>query len=221
MAGVYCIAEKAFHQSRTYQFTGIDGPALAAIRHALFKDVPSLVLAVVTILECSAEWPRDFIAHRIGQIPVENVDCHGGATDGAGAVFEVHVAAPSEADAPCRISVVTSKDFVLRRGADFAAPEARLVHACSPEEAVLTGDTGLQVVCLLPGQKIHARATAWRGTGRQHPRYCCVHVAQLEYAPRRILRIRPVGSVPAHRALVVALRATRERLLAALMSLST
>jgi hypothetical protein len=215
-AKVCRIAKDAFHLSETYEFLGIDGPALAVVRHALFKDVPCLILSMVTIVECSAEWPRDFIAHRIGRIPVRNMDRHGGVTDGQGAVFEVHVAAPSEHDAPCRITVVTSKDFVLRRGRDLASAEATLVHACSPAEAALTGDRGLQVVCLLPGQKIRALATASRGTGRESPRWTCVHVAQLEYEPRRILRVRPLGSVTAARALVSALRATRARLQAVL-----
>ena len=209
---VTLIATDSFHEARTYQFEGIDGPAFAAVRHALYKDVPCLALAMVTIMECSAEWPRDFIAHRSGQIPVRNIDRHGAITDGEGAVFEVHVAAPSEAEAPCQITAVTSRDFVLRRAKDLASPEARLVHACSPEEEAIVGDTGLEVLYLLPGQKIRALASAWRGIGRQHPRWTCVHVAQVEFAPRRILRVRPLGSVSAKDALVGALRATRARL---------
>jgi hypothetical protein len=217
---VRCIAHDDFHQSRTFQFVGVDGPAFAVTRHALFQDVPCLALAFVHIVEYSGEWPRDLLAHRIGQIPVANVDSHGGATDGQGAVFEVHVAAPSERDAPCTRTIVTSKDFVLRRGRDLAGPEAALVHARSEKEAAAMGDTGLQIACLLPGQKLHLLATAWRGVGREHQRWNCVHVAQLEFAPRKVLRVSPVGSVSAHHALVAALRAVRERLLTALASLS-
>jgi hypothetical protein len=216
---IVCIAQNTFHQSETYLFEGIDGPAFAAVRHALFRDVPCLALAIVTILESSAEWPRDFIAHRIGQIPVKGVDRMGVRTDGQGAVFEVHVAAPAEHDMPCAVTIVHSTDFHLRRHGGGSAPQATLVHSCSAEECAVVGDQGLQVVALLPGQKIHARATAWRGTGRQHPRWICCQVAQLEYAPRRVLRVRTTGAVTAREALVAALRTTRERMLVLLATM--
>lgn len=207
----------AFTGAVTVQFHGVSAAQLSAIRHALQKDVPCLALAEVTLVKCDAVWGNEFIAQRIGTLPVSGAWALGEG-DGDGAVFDVHVTAPPPSEAPCRYTTVTSKDFVLRRGADGAAPCASIVHSRTPAEAAVAPD-GFQVVTLMPGQVFHAHARAQRATGRRDVRWKCAHVTQVSPHPECVLRVETTGAVSATRALHCALVATEQRLREAARSL--
>ena len=215
-------AHDAHTGALTVELHHVDAPLLSAIRHALRKDVSCLALDYVALLRCTSPWEPEFIANRVGQLPVAAVDPGSrSATDGDGAMLEAWVRAPSEAERPCEYTLLSSGDFRLRTGAaGAAAPRAAIVHARSAPEAHLAGP-GFQVCLLLPGQEARLRAVAHRGTGRRGTRWDCVHVTQVQGPPHavKILKVETTGAVRAREALRLALVATVDRLRAAAASL--
>lgn len=209
-------------QACTFRFRGLTPTMLSMVRHALMKDVSCLAFAAVDFLKCTASWEYELIAHRIGQIPVAAVDpSTGGGTDGHGAVFEARVKADDPTVSPCVYTIVKSTDFKLCRGSDGSAPTATIVHARSGLEAGVARG-GFQVVTLLPGQEVHLRAIAERGTGREGTRWKCVHLTQVQGPPHveNVLRVETTGAVQAWDALHMALVATEHRLRRAAESLA-
>ena len=217
-----CIRADPFTAAHTYELHGVDGPLLSAIRHAVVKDVSCLALDRLVLMKCTSPWEQEFIALRMGQVPVAGVDATtGAAVDGDGAMFDAHVTAPAPEDRPCEFTIVCSGDFRPFAGpAGAAAPKAALVHARSRAEAHLAG-RGFQVVLLQPGQEAHLRAVAHRGTGRQGTRWKCVHVTQMQGPPHavKVLTLETTGAVTAPEALRLALQATEARLRAAAASI--
>lgn len=214
---VECTGLEPVTGARTFHFYDVDGPLLSAVRHALVKDVPCLALDYLAFLRNTGPWEPEFIALRVGQLPVAAVDAAtGAATDGDGALLEAWVRAPSEAERPCEYTIVYSGDFAVVKGADGSAPRAALVHARSPAEARAVG-RGFQVSLLQPGQETRLRAVAHRGTGRKGTRWVCAHVTQVQGPPHavKVLRVETTGAVLARDALRLALLATVDRLRAA------
>ena len=158
-------ARRSFAPMATFELRHVSTQLVCAIRHALLKDVPCLAFDAVTLYSYTGPMEREYIAHRIGQLPVVASDGHGGATHGDGAVFRCHVAAPQEP--PGKLTVATTADFVLERGgADGAAPLAAMAW---PD---------IDVVPLHPAQEVTLAARVARNTCRGGgTRWQCVHVA--------------------------------------------
>lgn len=157
-----------FAPSQGFELHYVRPEMVCAIRHALMKDVPCLAFDAVTFYKDTGPLEREYIAHRIGQLPVVASDGHGGASSGDGAVFRCHVAAPPEP--PGVLTMATTADFVLDRiGAGGAAGAAPLAAMAWPD---------IDVVPLHPGQQVTLAARAVRSTCRASgTRWQCAHAA--------------------------------------------
>lgn len=192
----------------TVRITGVSAAAVNVLRHALLKDVPSYAIErVKKQKQCNCEWEYEFIAHRVGQLPVA-ADDHDGTADGA--VFAVDVTAPAAADQPCTVTWVTDADFVNVRQA--GKPRARIVTARTPAEAAAVAPGHFLVAPLLPGQRLRLKALVRRSTAREGgTRWACVFVAQESLEPDMRLRVETTGSVTPLQALAAAAGATARR----------
>jgi hypothetical protein len=200
-------ASASYTLSETYMVRNVNTATMCAIRRALMQDVPCLVLETVQLDTYTGPLEQEYIAHRIGQLPVCSVD-----GSGDGAVFTCRMTAP---ETPVgRLTMATTADFVLDRGHDGAAPMATMAW---PD---------IDVVPLHPGQTVRLTARATRRTARTGgTRWQCVHVAVRpgagEGSPATppatdltILTIDTTGAIPPRRALWHALTAIELRLAA-------
>jgi hypothetical protein len=208
---------RSFAPMETFELRHVPVELVCAIRHSLLKDVPCLAFDAVTFYGYTGPLEREYISHRIGQLPVVASDGHGGASDGDGAVFRCHVAAPEEP--PGKLTVATTADFVLERGTTDGSGSGSGGGGGATPLAVMAWPD-IDVVPLHPGQQVTLAARVARSTCRASgTRWQCAHVAvKFEGEPQSStpapvrLTVSTTGAVTPTRALWHALCAIETRL---------
>lgn len=140
-------------------------PLTNALRHALYKDVPVLAVAEVTLLFYDGPLEAELLALRLGQLPIAPLlDAAGTSPHVDSAVFEINVS--GELDRLTR---------VLSTAATCTTGNARIVHYRSDaERALACHDDGFVLAYLHPRQRLHCKFVARIGTGRTGTRWSVV-----------------------------------------------
>jgi len=162
-----------------------------ALRRVMIAEVPTMAISLVTIEENTSVLHDEFLAHRLGLVPLAyngNVDdkstgfvfewecgCDGHCNR-CSATFTLDCTGTSD-DGPL---IVTSKDLI---------PDNRdvlAVHFASELESNVAGDddandAGIVIAQLGKGQTLKLRALATKGVGKQHARHIPVCVATFHY----------------------------------------
>ena len=134
-----------------------------ALRRIMIAEVPCMAIEEVGIVENSSVLNDEFLAHRIGLIPLK-MDPR---------ILE------EEPDKVVRLELVAEakEETITVYSGDLKSD--------SPDVVPLYDN--MPIVKLAPGQRIHLIATARLGTGSQHARWQPVSVAAHKYVP--IIRI--------------------------------
>ncbi len=130
-----------------------------ALRRIMIAEVPCMAIEEVGIIENSSVLNDEFLAHRIGLVPLKMDP----------AILE------EEPDKVVRLELVAEakEETITVYSGDLKSD--------SPDVVPLYPN--MPIVKLAPGQRIHLVATARLGTGSQHARWQPVSVAAHKYLP--------------------------------------
>ncbi|CAI9113188.1 OLC1v1013753C1 [Oldenlandia corymbosa var. corymbosa] len=157
-----------------FELRGTDASVANALRRVMIAEVPTIAIDLVEIEVNSSVLHDEFIAHRLGLIPLTSDramtmrsprDCDACDGDGACDYCSVEIflrAANRTGDR--HILDVTSRDLIS------PDPSVQPVDF-SPELDNQQEDKGITIVKLRPGQELRLRAIARKGTGKDHAKW--------------------------------------------------
>ncbi|KAL7452729.1 hypothetical protein ACHAWC_004449 [Mediolabrus comicus] len=172
-----------------------------ALRRIMIAEVPTLAIDLVEYSENSSVLNDEYIAHRLGLIPirytpdgsVKGGDCNQAFLSHRECVcydrcprcsveFELDVnfdkVNPTRPDQERDLSLtVTSKDLISNNMLVSAA------HFLNEEEQDESHDEGISIVKLGPGQHLKLKAVARMGISKEHAKWCPVAVATYRFWP--------------------------------------
>lgn len=186
----------------TVQLSGIIQSMHNFLRHALFKDVPTLGVDTVTFIQYDGPLESEMVSHRLGQLPVRVL--HTAPLDTTAATFCINVVAPPRTE-KSGITWVTSADVVC------TSENAEVVsYRSAAEREIAARDTGYLLVPLHPGERVHVTFTARVSTGREAARWVSCFIKP-SLSPFR-LYIETTGAVTPREALHRALQTSIKHL---------
>lgn len=176
----------------TIQFTLSDSDASVAnaLRRVMIAEVPTLAIEDVQFLNNTSHLCEEYIAHRLGLIPLRSLDkkmdqfiaknlcCHyHGGCENCTIEFELDETCPPTQD----VMYVTSNHLEVVGDRHSTIVPA---HFASEDEArILRSSTGIRIVALGKGQNIHLVAKAHKSVGKEHAKWNPVCVATYRYEP--------------------------------------
>ncbi|KAL0206774.1 hypothetical protein P9112_012485 [Eukaryota sp. TZLM1-RC] len=155
----------------SFRIEGVTLPFVNALRRIIYAEVPSLAIELVEFSENKSPLTEEFIAHRLGLIPlaytedklVNHSDCHcGGSCPNCEILFSLDVTCDTEEH------LVVRADSLSTDHAEFAP-----VHQEHP----------IVLFKLAKNQSVSLQATARRGTGKDHAKWCPVSNATFKIEP--------------------------------------
>ncbi len=160
-----------------FELTGTDLATANALRRVMIAEVPTLAIENVFISENSSPLHDEFLAHRLGLIPLDSTDAALG--------FEYTQDCDCEVGTNCekcrvefRLEVKnTSGDVRLVKSSDLVSMDRRV------EPVHRTNDNGILIVKLGRNQELKLRATATKGIGKEHAKWSPVAVATFQIDP--------------------------------------
>jgi len=173
----------------------------------MIAEVPTICIDKVDILENTTCLPDEFIAHRLGLIPLrltrpEGIkawqymhacECEDGC-DICTAILVLRVSydeivgvrdgGDERGGADIHVAV-TSADLrpVMLNNRDQFNPEIEVVHFGTQAEEDQATDKGIMIVKIGPGQKLDIECTAYKGIGKEHAKWSPVATVALKYDP--------------------------------------
>eukprot|EP01013_Petalomonas_cantuscygni_P009902 TRINITY_DN22827_c0_g1_i1.p1 TRINITY_DN22827_c0_g1~~TRINITY_DN22827_c0_g1_i1.p1 ORF type:complete len:384 (+),score=64.38 TRINITY_DN22827_c0_g1_i1:111-1262(+) len=194
-----------------YRITGADVSLVNTWRRIMIAETPIMAFSKVLFLANTSELPDEFLAHRIGLIPLRVVPPHTvdefsfphvcdcvsrgaepGATDvelcpRCDVLFELNVQVPVDSDS---VRVVTSDDLVFSSLHDEAdaggvagGPVVETVQYVLRPAAREPSVAAIPIVKLNPGQSLVLMAIASKGIGKLHAKFNPVCTAHFQYVP--------------------------------------
>mmetsp|Transcript_26738 Transcript_26738/g.50468 ORF Transcript_26738/g.50468 Transcript_26738/m.50468 type:complete len:321 (+) Transcript_26738:86-1048(+) len=168
-----------------------------ALRRIMIAEVPTLAIDLVEFHENTTVLNDEYIAHRLGLIPlryqppdsIKGKDCQEVFNSHYDCVcydrcprcsveFELDVAYKVTGDEDVLAPLtVTTKDLISNN--EYVQP----AHFLSAEEQENSQDEGISIVKLAPGQRLKIKAIARRGINKEHAKWCPVAVATYRFWP--------------------------------------
>ena len=154
------VVSRSAHEVR-FEVRGISVAMANALRRIMIAEIPTLAIERVTYEANTTIFQDEYLAHRLGLVPIA-VD-HSAAGPGAPseATFAVDLCAAEGEELD-----FTSRDLVCQ------TPGVRVVHGSK---------NGILLGRLLPGQRLRLKAVAVRGTGTEHSKWSAVSTARYSY----------------------------------------
>jgi len=175
------------------------------LRRIMIGEVPTLAIDLVELHENSTVLNDEYIAHRLGLVPIRyqapdslrGGDVHGAFLSHRECVcyercprcsveFELDVDYDTvnptredvdDADEVMAPLTVTSKD--LKSNNEYVAP----AHFLNQDEQDESQDDGIAIVKIGPGQRLKLKAIARMGISKEHAKWCAVAVATYRFWP--------------------------------------
>lgn len=167
------------------------------LRRIMIAEVPTLTIDLVEYSENSTVLNDEYIAHRLGLIPIryqpadstQGSDCSEAFCPQRECICFDHCSRCSvvlECDVSYKVHgeedvlaplTVTSRDLISNT--DTVEP----AHFLSPEEQDEAQDAGIAIVKLGPGQKLKFKAIARMGIAKEHAKWSPVAVATYKFWP--------------------------------------
>jgi DNA-directed RNA polymerase II subunit RPB3 len=194
------ILHMAPHEMR-FILSETDTSMANALRRIMIAEVPTLAIDLVEFHENSTVLNDEYIAHRLGLIPIryqppdsiKGGDCNGAFLNHRECVcyercprcsveFELDVSfdemipmrSEEELMAPL---TVTSRDLKSNN------PSVSPAHFLSQDEQDESQDAGVAIVKMGPGQRLKLKAVARLGISKEHAKWCPVAVATYKFWP--------------------------------------
>jgi len=179
--------------SMKFALTQTDTSVANALRRVMIGEVPTLAVDLVTIYKNSSVLHDEFIAHRLGMIPLAHVHGMKGLeryhwlydTDldledpRVSVCFTLNVTCTEDS------CVVTSKDLIS------VDPDVSPVHFSTDAEEADTQDDGIRIVKLAKGQELQLECRARLGIGKEHSKWSAACAVSFAFAP--IIRLNHAG----------------------------
>lgn len=187
-------------ESITLDVTDVPQPLVNAIRRVIIKEVPTMAVEEVLIIENSSVMTNEVLAHRISLIPfITDLDN-----------FNVAEECSCQSRLGCEKCVVR---FVLRAEA-VNEPITVYSRDIQPEKhglvvAPFNGD--IPVVALAPGQKIELELYVRLGRGKKHTKWQSGIATLYEENGRRYLYVESFGFLPPRRMVLEAAKIVKTR----------
>ncbi len=194
------ILHMAPHEMR-FILSETDTSVANTLRRIMIAEVPTLAIDLVEFHENSSVLNDEYIAHRLGLIPIryQPVDSmKGGDCNGAflphrecvcyercprcsvelelDVAFDDVNAFRSEEELVASLTI-TSKD--LKSNNDKVTP----AHFLSQDEQDESQDAGVAIVKIGPGQRLKLKAVARMGIAKEHAKWCPVAIATYRFWP--------------------------------------
>lgn len=138
-----------------FALRGVDASMANALRRIMIAEVPTWAVEEVRFHENSTVFPNEYLAHRLGLVPLRVAD---DSVESATLTLEVRHSEEKE--------LITSHDLRSE------TPGVEVVH-CS--------DSGILLGKLMPDQALKLEATVCRGTGGEHAKWSPVSTAKFAY----------------------------------------
>lgn len=160
---------------------GTDVSMANALRRTMIAEVPTMAIELVTVLVNKSPLHDEYIAHRLGLIPLESTNIHnfklGDDCECEG--YCPKCAVEFELDQTCdkdstESLIITSKHLVNCNESDARCVMVKPVHSSGDPKApgALDGaDEGIVIIKLAPGQQIHMQMIAKKGIGKDHAKW--------------------------------------------------
>ena len=168
-----------------------------ALRRIMIGEVPTLAIDLVEFHENTTVLNDEYIAHRLGLIPlryqppdsIKGKDCQD--------VFNPHYECVCYDRCPrCSVEFELDVAYKVTGNEDVLAPltvttkdlisnneSVQPAHFLSAEEQENSQDEGISIVKLAPGQRLKIKAIARLGINKEHAKWCPVAVATYRFWP--------------------------------------
>jgi DNA-directed RNA polymerase II subunit RPB3 len=174
-----------------------DASVANALRRIMIAEVPTLAIDLVEFHENTTCLNDEYIAHRLGLIPLryqpldslKGLDCADKFNEHYECIcydrcdrcsidleLDVSYKVTGEEDVLAPLTV-TSRDLISNN------EEVQPAHFLSTEEQEDAQDEGISIVKMGPGQRLKIKAIARRGISKEHAKWCPVAVATYRYFP--------------------------------------
>lgn len=172
------------------------------LRRIMIAEVPTMAIDLVEFEENTTVLNDEYIAHRLGLIPLRYSKDSIRATDptdpahgDAGFVphrecncYDSCVHCSVEFNLKASYTITGEEDVVApktitSRDLESKNPYVQPAHFLSEDEQDQAQDEGIAIVKLGPGQKLNLRAIARLGTSKEHAKWCPVAVATYRFWP--------------------------------------
>jgi DNA-directed RNA polymerase II subunit RPB3 len=160
-----------------------------AVRRVIIGETLTLAIDLVTVYDNSSCLHDEFIAHRLGLIPLRSKT----GLDR----FESIVESEHDIESPfCSVTLnlkVECTDdtmLVTSKHLESQDPDVVPVHFSNEDEGNRSQDEGITICKLSRGQSIHLSALARLGNGKEHSKWS--PVSSCSYAFDPIIRLNPV-----------------------------
>ena len=179
-----------------FELTNTDVSMANSLRRIMIAEVPTLAIDKVEFEENNTALQDEFIAHRLGLIPLRSTKsmagwnyfhaCEECSGDGSCDLCSVRFSLDCDYDVmiekmpdhtPGIPIHVTSQDLVCH------SKEVFPVHFGNEDEEISSHDKGIMIIKLGPGQKIKFEAIAIKGIGKEHAKWSSVATVALKYDP--------------------------------------
>jgi len=175
-----------------FTLEGVDTSMANALRRVLIGETPTMAIDLVKIEENSSVLHDEFLAHRLGLIPIRvdtqegvhgmkyNKECFcEGFCPQCSIMFTLDV----NNDERDPVKIVTSSDLKTHddkvEAVDFSSlDEYDFVRDTNPSLS-----TGITIVKLGPGQRVKCECIALKGISKIHSKWCPVSVATYAFDP--------------------------------------
>jgi DNA-directed RNA polymerase II subunit RPB3 len=168
-----------------------------ALRRIMIAEVPTLTIDLVEYADNTTVLNDEYIAHRLGLIPlryqpldgVKGSDCSEAFVPHRDCVcFEHCTRCSVEFDLDVAYTVTGDEDVlapltVTSRDLISSNECVQPAHFLSPEEQDEAQDEGIAIVKMGPGQKLKFKAIARMGIGKEHAKWSPVAVATYRFWP--------------------------------------
>eukprot|EP00890_Picochlorum_soloecismus_P006604 jgi/Picsp_1/769/NSC_04258-R1_dna-directed rna polymerase ii subunit rpb3-a len=164
-----------------FLLTGTDVSIANALRRVILAEVPTIAIELVEIEKNTTVLNDEFLAHRLGLIPLVSVDVHnmktiyeaGDDEEVQDVVFTLDVSCQTEDTLN-----VTSDDLVLDPGYPRVAPIGYHDRYDTSRQ-----EKGILIVKMRKGQELKLRAIARKGIGKDHAKWQPVATAVFQHLP--------------------------------------
>jgi DNA-directed RNA polymerase II subunit RPB3 len=180
-----------------------------SLRRIMIAEVPTLSIDLVEFAENSTVLNDEYIAHRLGLIPLRYQPEDSGKGKDCSEQFVSHrecvcfehcmrCSVEFECDVEYKVTgeedvlaprTVTSRDLISNN--EWVQP----AHFLSPEEQDEAQDEGISIVKMGPGQKLKFKAIARLGIAKEHAKWSPVAVATYKFWPEIYINLEEMAAL--------------------------
>jgi len=190
-----------------FELTNTDVSMANTLRRIMIAEVPTLCIDKVEIKANTTNMPDEFLAHRLGLIPLRCsrpmkeykymhlCDCEEGCQNCTVRV-DCKITFEELKDKLERSSMavgegwveptayVTSAELEVKAHDGGYLDDVQVVHHCSEEDVnTHKSDRGIAITRIGPGQELHFEAYAYKGVAKEHAKWSPVATVALKYDP--------------------------------------